>query len=376
MNTLTLPFGHRSSLVPLMQLRRLWAGAGFLFAINLVLNICWLLDFALYELPQFGLALTFKHAIPFVADNLWATIPPQLAAAIILNLAPPRGWRRRVCLGAAFVWVVGWCFYWDPAGPFNHPWIKDPWGGLRYLAQELEQAITAGLFLWAYYYYRTAARAQDGLVTEQIAASTVDAELQRARLQLLRAQIEPHFLFNTLANIRTLARIERSAAVQLMDHLMQYFAAALPRLRQDESSLADEMQLIEAYLAIYRVRMGTRLEYQVSLPPELASERIPTMLLLTLVENALKHGVNPAVRGGEIRVSAMREHGMLILKVADSGAGLDAQLGHGSGLSNTCTRLRMRYGDGATLSLIPAEPRGVVALVRIPEAAGRMSAIA
>jgi LytS/YehU family sensor histidine kinase len=130
-----------------------------------------------------------------------------------------------------------------------------------------------------------------------------------------------------------------------MDHLMQYFAAALPRMRQEEAALADEMQLIDAYLAIYQVRMGARLNYEVSLPHELAAVRVPTMILLTLVENAIKHGVNPTVEGGLIRVSAARVQSTLVLKVSDSGAGLEAPQGYGSGLSNTCTRLRMRYGE-------------------------------
>jgi hypothetical protein len=350
------------------RLRSLTAGTSFLLLIALVVNVLWLLEFLLWKVPRLGATAALHAALPFVLGNLWLTMPPQVGAAIILNLAPVSPWRRAAHFGAAFVWLLGWCMYWDAAGPFSSAWSPaNPFDGLHYIAGEFEASITAILFLWAFCYYRTASRTQDGLVQAQIAASAVDAELQRARLQLLRAQIEPHFLFNTHANVRSLARIELTAAVQLMDHLMQYFAAALPRMRQDEAALADEMQLIDAYLAIYRVRMGRRLAYEISLPRELAAARVPTMILLTLVENALKHGINPTIEGGLIRVSAARVGSTLVLKVADSGCGLKLQQGYGSGLSNTRTRLRMRYGQHATLSLSPAEPRGVVALVRIAE---------
>jgi hypothetical protein len=350
------------------RLRSLTAGTSFLLLIVLVVNTLWLLEFLWWRVPQLGVAAALHAAVPFVRENLWLTMTPQVGAAIIVNLAPPAPWRRAVHFGVAFTWLLGWCIYWDSSGPFSSAWAPaHPFEGLHYIAAELEASITAILFLWAFAYYRTASRTQDGLVQAQIAASTVDAELQRARLQLLRAQIEPHFLFNTLANVRSLVRIELPAAVQLMDHLMQYFAAALPRMRQEEAALQDEMQLLDAYLAIYRVRLGRRLTYEISLPRELVTVRVPTMILLTLVENALKHGINPAIEGGLIRVSAERVESTLVLKVADSGCGLEVQQGYGSGLSNTRMRLRMRYGENATLSLNRAEPRGVVALVRIAE---------
>ena len=184
--------------------------------------------------------------------------------------------------------------------------------------------------------------------------------MKRARLQLLRAQIEPHFLFNTLANVRSLARIDRLAAIAMLDHLMRYFSEALPKLRQEESALSDELLLIDAYLRIHQIRMGSRLTYELQVPEQLAVERIPTMLLLTLVENAVKHGINPALDGGSIRVSASRESGNLVLKVTDSGKGLSATAGHGTGLANIRRRLSMLYGDEAVLSLTPAAIRGVV----------------
>jgi LytS/YehU family sensor histidine kinase len=247
--------------------------------------------------------------------------------------------------------------------------FNDSPGELTSVAGELEGGLPVILLLWAFSYYRAASQASDRLARAQIDAASRDAELKQARLQLLKAQIEPHFLFNTLATIHALARTERPAAIELIDNFMQYVSAALPKLRHEETTLADEMQLIDAYLAIYQVRMGRRLSYEIPPVQQLPALRIPPMILLTLVENALKHGVNPTIAGGFIRVSVTRERSTLVVRVADSGQGMQAQQGHGTGLANVRMRLMMRYGDKASLSLAPAEPRGVVATVRIPTGA-------
>ncbi|MGH8202463.1 MAG: sensor histidine kinase [Steroidobacteraceae bacterium] len=185
-------------------------------------------------------------------------------------------------------------------------------------------------------------------------------------MQLLQAQIEPHFLFNTLSVVRALAKSDRAATVAMLDHLIRYFGAALPRLRGSEVSLAQEIELVEAYLAIYRARMGARLQFEIRVPEDLGRLTIPSMVLLTLVENALKHGVSPAVQGGLIQVSAVRERDSLVLRVADSGRGLTVHQGHGTGLANIRQRLLMTYGPAATLSLRATAPSGVVASVSVP----------
>jgi LytS/YehU family sensor histidine kinase len=218
--------------------------------------------------------------------------------------------------------------------------------------------------------YRSSARsATESFLQKQIEGAALDANVKRARLQLLRAQIEPHFLFNTLATVRTLARTDRGAAVAMIDHLMRYLSEALPKLRQEECSLAEELQLIDAYLRIHQIRMGSRMSYELRIPPTLFERRIPTMILLTLVENAVKHGINPAVDGGRISVSALQEQGALVLRVSDSGQGMAATDGHGMGLANIRRRLTILYGDDAVLSLSRPAARGVTASVSIPLAA-------
>jgi LytS/YehU family sensor histidine kinase len=166
--------------------------------------------------------------------------------------------------------------------------------------------------------------------------------------------------------VRTLARSDREAAVRMLENLMRYLAEALPRLRQDQCTLAQEFELVEAYLRIHQVRMGARLNFDLALAPGLADVRVPTMMLLTLVENAVKHAVNPAVEGGRIGVSAKREGDAIVLCVEDSGPGLAAAHGRGTGLANVRLRLAMACGEGAVLALAPSRPHGTVASIRIP----------
>jgi signal transduction histidine kinase len=287
----------------------------------------------------------------YVTVHIFPYLP---VCAVAANLAPSSGFGRYVCFCAVAALALGW---WRIADRL----MGDPPTDFG-----LVDVLTWTLTIAACAYRSTARTSTSALMQRQIAEAALDAELKRARLQLLRAQIEPHFLFNTLATIRTLARVDRRSALEMIDSLARYLSEALPRLRLDEASIAEEFQLIEAYLRIHQIRMGTRLSYELSLPANLSSQRIPTMILLTLVENALKHGINPTMDGGSVRVSATRERSALLLEVADSGHGMSATEGHGMGLANVRRRLTMLYGDRAVLSLANAQSRGTVAIVSIP----------
>jgi sensor histidine kinase YesM len=190
---------------------------------------------------------------------------------------------------------------------------------------------------------------------------------------LLRAQLEPHFLFNTLATVKSLAQSDRQSTIEMLENLRRYFAAALPRVNEDVVTLGDEVQLIDSYLAIFQVRMGTRLTYHVDVPASLKPLRIPPLILLTLVENALKHGVTPLIEGGSISISAQREDSSVVLRVIDTGKGMDLRSGHGFGLANVRQRLVMLFGETTLLTLLPGTPRGVVATIRIPVNSGDIS---
>jgi signal transduction histidine kinase len=191
-------------------------------------------------------------------------------------------------------------------------------------------------------------------------------ELDDARMQLLQAQAEPHFLFNALANVRRLLRTESPAAKAMLGDLLQYLQVALPALRESETTLGKEADLVRAYLAIHQVRMGGRLTSVVDIPAELSDARIPSLALLTLVENAIKHGVGPLVEGGSITVSAQADGDTLRLSVSDTGKGMGSGSGGGTGLANLRMRLKAMFGSEARLSLALNEPRGMIASVEAP----------
>ena len=194
----------------------------------------------------------------------------------------------------------------------------------------------------------------------------LQSELAAGRLQVLQAQIEPHFLFNSLANVRRLLRTDGIAGRSMLADLTRYLESALPRMRDDSSTLAREAELIRAFLAVHQVRMGTRLQVHIDVPDGLGPRVVPPMMLLTLIENALKHGIGPLPEGGSISVVAAEADGKLVLKVADTGRGLVAGSGGGTGLANIRARLKTMYGAAARLSLRHNQPRGVVAHIELP----------
>ena len=194
----------------------------------------------------------------------------------------------------------------------------------------------------------------------------LQGELAAGRLQVLQAQIEPHFLFNSLANVRRLLRTDGEAGRAMLVDLMRYLESALPRMREDTSTLAREAELIRAFLAVHQVRMGARLQVHIDVPDALGRHVVPPMMLLTLIENALKHGLGPLPEGGSISVVASEADGKLVLQVADTGRGLVAGSGGGTGLANIRARLKATYGAVASLSLRHNEPRGVVAEIALP----------
>jgi len=176
----------------------------------------------------------------------------------------------------------------------------------------------------------------------------------RAELQMLQAQIEPHFLFNTLATLRSFIRQGSEKSLPLLDAVSNLFDVTLTRARQAESTLGQECQLVEHYLAIMALRLGGRLRYRLDMEASLQDLPLPPLMLQPLVENAIQHGIEPSEAGGEVLLRAALDGGSLRLSVANSGAPLrpDAEpAGHGLALANLRQRLQALYGDGGRLSL-------------------------
>jgi len=240
---------------------------------------------------------------------------------------------------------------------------QDPGHAWRLLASSLMISIFAtGFFL---FYWRAETYRADLQAERRRAAEALQSETS-ARLALLQAQIEPHFLFNTLANAQSVIESDPNTAKLILERLNQYLRVSLGRTRRASSTLADEIKVVSALLDISVMRLRDRLRYSVSVPEALQAARLPPLLLQPLVENALKHGIEPALTGGEVRVEARREQDSLCLRVTDTGIGLNAASPEGIGLSNVRARLSSLYGSRGRLALYNHEPHGVIAEITLP----------
>jgi signal transduction histidine kinase len=356
MNTAAIALPHYRPF-NLDRLRGLYNGYSCALVVSVFLNLWWSLQATLPQLFG-GSLLGFAQA--FLVEGGYgflAMVPGIAVAPVVVNLAPRAALPRFATLLALTIFMGWWCL-WIEGIHWAWNWPS--------LGHALDGLVTPGMVVGVLVYHNDRREAADELLRSQISRTSLDTQLMQARLQLLRAQVEPHFLFNSLSVVRALSRSDRAATVAMLDNLIRYFEAALPRLRQGEVLLCEELKLVEAYLAIYRARMGSRLGYQIEARADLGALKVPSMMLLTLVENAIKHGVSPAVEGGLIRVTAKREQEHLVLKVADTGRGLDARVGRGIGLANVRQRLVMMYGADAALTLRCADPRGVVASICVP----------
>ena len=194
----------------------------------------------------------------------------------------------------------------------------------------------------------------------------LEKNVLESRLQLMQAQVEPHFLFNTLANVQHLVETDPTAASRMLDSLIHYLRAALPQMRESTTNLGREIDMARAFLEIHRVRMGSRMEFSIDVPDALKCRSFPPMMLISLVENALKHGVDPCCECGTIAIRAEELEGRLKVSVTDTGEGIVAKKGGGVGLSNIRERLKALYGPAARLVLEENAPRGVVASIEVP----------
>ena len=213
-------------------------------------------------------------------------------------------------------------------------------------------------------------RLEAAAAEERARAESVARQALQAQLQLLQAQIEPHMLFNTLANLQGLIGFDPPRAQLLLDQLIQYLRATLLSSRAQSTTLGQEFALMEAYLGLMSVRMGARLSYAIHLPDDLRALGVPPMLLQPLVENAIQHGLEAHIDGGHIDVSAARDGASLVLTVSDNGLGLHqanpARHGTHVGLANIRERLGALYGARADFSLSDGVPAGAVARLTLP----------
>jgi LytS/YehU family sensor histidine kinase len=186
-------------------------------------------------------------------------------------------------------------------------------------------------------------------------------------LHLLQAQVAPHFLFNTLANVQALVDAGSPHASTVLRSLIAYLRAAVPLLHEPAATIERELQLVRPYLELMQMRMPDRLQYAMNVDPSALVVRCPPMTLLTLVENAVRHGIDPSEEGGRIDIAIERVGERCVVRVTDTGAGLKApDDGLGTGLTTLRERLRLIFGDAAQLRLTSGAPRGVIVEVEMP----------
>ena len=202
---------------------------------------------------------------------------------------------------------------------------------------------------------------------ESAKQTVTEKELTVAKLSLLHAQVEPHFLYNTLASAQVLTRTDPVRADEMLGNLINYLRYSLPRTEDSLSTLGVELERARAYLEILQIRMGARLSLQIDVPESLKSLPFPPMMLQTLVENAIKHGLEPKPGGGGIWILARTTDGGIAVTVADDGRGFSAEgAGSGIGLKNIRERLRLAYGNAARFAIVANFPSGVAATITVP----------
>jgi len=197
------------------------------------------------------------------------------------------------------------------------------------------------------------------------------SELERnaldARLRLLQAQVEPHFLFNTLANVQALVDVGSPQAPKVLASLIAYLRAAVPRMQEPGTTLGQELELVRAYLDLMKMRMPDRLDFALQVDAAAVAQKCPPMTLLTLVENAIRHGVDPSEEGGRIDIEVRSSDSRCLIRVTDTGLGLASSGSSlGTGLATLRERLQLAFGGDARFDLRAVEPHGVCAEIDLP----------
>ena len=240
-------------------------------------------------------------------------------------------------------------------------------GPMQFIGETLRLTMLGAAVALIHQARRRAEAAAQSIHETHLARQVLAKQSLEARLRLMEAQIEPHFLFNTLANVQRLFETHPASGAQLLENFKTYLRAALPQMRESRSTMRREAELARAYLEILRARMGERLSFAIEVPSHLEDHEFPPMMLITLVENAIKHGIEPLPAGGSILVQARGDAPGLRVEVSDTGVGFsNVGCGTGVGLANIRARLAALFGGEADLSLRTNDPVGVVACIAVP----------
>jgi sensor histidine kinase YesM len=234
-----------------------------------------------------------------------------------------------------------------------------------------EQAVVAGIIISAVMLYSFIAKIRlryrnEMLEQEKIKRLATEKESISAHLRMLQAQIEPHFLFNTLSNIISLIDTRPDKGKSMLLDLTKYLRTSLSRTLPEKTTLSQELSMLKAYLDIQKIRMDERLNYEIDVPDYLWQHTFPPMLLQPLVENAVRHGLEPKVEGGKITIRATRKDDHLRIEVADTGLGLSDCDQPNVGIANVRERLHLLFGEKGRLMIEENQPQGIRAVIEVP----------
>jgi sensor histidine kinase YesM len=226
--------------------------------------------------------------------------------------------------------------------------------------------VVSGILSTIFFWREREARVQAALEREQLRTERIEREAALANLRALQAQIEPHFLFNTLANVTSLVDRDPATAKRMLESFIRFLRDSLAASRMETTTLGAEAELIAAYLDVLQIRMGSRLRYSIDVPADLAGVEIAPMLLQPVVENAIRHGLEPKVDGGDVAFTARRDGDDVAIEIRDTGAGFASTTRGGVGLTNLRDRLRGLYGERGALGIGEDARGGAAVTIRIP----------
>ena len=331
---------------------------------------------ASYQCVLVGLIISVEFPTTSAVEVIAREIPVGLATLLAFGIFerwPARlpGWLARWVLQvAAVAFVIPFTVlavyaaitYGDAT-----PWWRNPPRVSGYFTITMTALLVAPWTAVAALFRQRDTAARRQALAFQLERSELERQALDSRLRLLQAQVEPHFLFNTLANVRELVDSRSPQASKVLDSLIAYLRAAVPRLHETRTTIDQELQLARAYLELMHMRMPDRLQFGFEVEAAALAVSCPPTTLLTLVENAIRHGIDPGEEGGRIDVRVELRDGRCRARVCDTGVGLRAQgQGLGTGLAALLERLKLAFGEDARLELRPLAPHGMCAELEFP----------
>jgi signal transduction histidine kinase len=304
-----------------------------------VLWVNWVVANCIGFLIQAGFAIGGRFA------GGWLDHAPFTGRTLYYSVVSIIGVFAGYALGSA---LLDWPHLWSS--------VLSPQGATSILLLSLIISLTLAIVFFA---RERQAKAESEFQSERARSEAAEKQIRVAQLQLLEAQIEPHFLYNTLANVISLIDAEPATAKRMVERLIDYLRRAAVDSGAEDATLGRQIELLRAYLDLIVLRMGSRLSYRIDVPPELSGLPLPPMLLQPVVENAIKHGLEPKIAGGEVSVTAKRDGDRLLLAVTDNGLGVRTTRGAAStglGLANLRARLSTMHGASASLAIEDADP--------------------